>query len=369
MRIHELAASCISINGVSALLVNNCDFSYRDFGGKKEFPSYCVKIDRQIKNDEDDTQADFLSFKPQSTSTLQEQECTYTIPEGMLCSPQFDGCFFSNAKTACVEINQETNPLFKNCQITTRDIPQICKDGFGIISKNASAEFLQCTFSNCRQFAVYLSDKSKVTLKDSTITANVNLGLAIRDYGTEVNVINCHITAHTSNGGCLVENSANVQFKNCKFTRNLFSHLAIQNQARCTIDGCEFWDSGSGKSIMITHQANAEIHNSKIHDEATVGILLSTGSNLILESCELSKCGDCAIYIQDQYTKALLKKNYIYDNISDGVQVLNGDVTFDENTITGQAGNGIYFLASVKQNILPNNIIKDNQIKDIFIQG
>ena len=281
-----------------------------------------------------------------------------------LSKPSFENCTFNNFMCGAF-IENGGYPLFKGCIFTS------CETA-GVYISSAKPEFHDCMFRANNTAVTILSKpelpdvKSEPQFVHCSIEANTKFGCRIDGKNSRPTFVSCFIGT-TGKIGIMSENYAIPLFDGCVFEENHEIHALIKATSQVTFSGCDLSKAISGHGLFIDPNGVCIMEKSEIHDESE-GII--TSGTLVLKEVKIYKCHD-GVQAQNDSSNLTIQNSEIYDNLFQGVTILQGKVTIVGTYIHDNGINGITLTedtnAANRDNI-KNNKFVNNKNKDIGIR-
>lgn len=274
-------------------------------------------------------------------------------------SPVFSQCIFTGSSETCINATQGSNPQFINCQISNG--PKI-----GISVINSMPYFKGCEVTAIGVAGLSLSGGAKPKFEECNIHDNNNFGAQIHQPGTLATFVSTYFTNQSRSVSIIALNQANIVCKGCYFSGSLQPHLEIRDASNVQLESCDVSNSGKGTGIQVHAGGILSLINTKIHDEAKLGLMVGDKGTVAIQGGMIANCGQAGILCM---TNGALKMNgaTLDHNGQFSMQLLAGsNVEITGCTISNHTMFGFVMAKGANVEYSDNNFSNNGQ-RDIYI--
>ncbi|MGB9689309.1 right-handed parallel beta-helix repeat-containing protein [Thermogutta sp.] len=139
--------------------------------------------------------------------------------------------------------------------------------------------------------------------------------------------------------------------------------VEVLESARAVIQRCSFLQHDTG--VLVSGHARARIENCRFVRNAFAGILLDQSSQSVVSACRFSLNGQQGIYVGQQ-AEAELRDNHVVGNLDVGIAIFDYPrVILDRNRCENNGGVGIQVMYA-KHLFLIENVCQDNKGSGVY---
>jgi actin-like ATPase involved in cell morphogenesis len=204
--------------------------------------------------------------------------------------------------------------------------------------------------------SVIIESAAPIGLKMSTATALVQ-GVTLKHTGTEDVMWNTHGGVVVAQGHLVLENctietsihsvsiwgpEGKVTLRQCSISAGKNAGIAINNGGQGTLEDCDIFDNADVGIHVRDKNSLANILRCNIHNGQSFGISISSEGQALIEDCDIAENAAAGIQILDDKSSAQISRSRIHDGKDKGVAVWQkGQAVLEQCEISGHVYEGV----------------------------